>query len=49
MNKVEYIDNDGILEDVWRQEREARQRRGQNHYRNRCYSSVMFKGTLMQI
>ena len=34
MNKDEYIDNDGILEEVLRQEREARQRRRQNHYRN---------------
>ena len=32
--KDEYIDDDGILEEVLRQEREARQRRRQNHYRN---------------
>ena len=34
MNKDEYIDDDGILEDVLRQEWEARQRRRQSHYRN---------------
>ena len=34
MNKDEYIDHDGILEDVLRQEWEARQRRRQSHYRN---------------
>ena len=40
MNKVDYIDDDGILDDVLRQEREARQRRGQNHYRNRSGVTV---------
>ena len=40
MNKVEYIDDDGILEDLWRQEPEAGQRRGQNHYRNRSGVTV---------
>ena len=34
MNKDEYIDDDGILEEVLRQEWEAGQRRRQNHYRN---------------
>ena len=34
MNKDEYINDDGILEEVLRQKREARQRRRQNHYRN---------------
>ena len=34
MNKDEYIDDDGIYDEVLRQEREARQRRRQNHYRN---------------
>ena len=34
MNKDEYIDDDGILEDVLRQEWEARQRKRQSHYRN---------------
>ena len=40
MSKVDYIDDDGILDDVWRQEREARQRRGQNHYGNRSGVTV---------
>ena len=34
MNKDEYIDDDGILEEVLRQEWEAVLRRRQNHYRN---------------
>ena len=34
MNKEEYIDDDGILNEVLRQELEARQRRRQNNYRN---------------
>ena len=34
MNRDEYIDDDGILDEVLRQGREVRKRRIQNHYEN---------------
>ena len=34
MNKDDYIDQDGILEEILRQERDARQRRRGNHEAN---------------